>query len=123
MKRRLLLLIIFIIFVICTITLLMIFNYVDPYEYTSIGVFTLIFTYILSFSSIICILFYFFKKIFYRWKVGINHVLSSFRQWFLLSVFFLILVFFNYYWAPMYITAILAFIVLFCLELFVRAEN
>lgn len=123
MKRRFLLFIMFILSLICLLTFILVINYVDPYEYQAIGVTALAFTFVLWFSSLLALIIYFFKKVHYRWDVGVAHVLNSFRQWFLVSVFFLILVFFNYYWAPVGITAGLAFIVLFCLELFVKSQN
>ena len=123
MKRRFLLFIMFILSIICFLTFVLVLNYVDPYEYQAIWLSALAFTYVLWFSSFLTLIIYFFKKIYYRGDVWINHVLNSFRQWFLISVFFLILVFFNYYKAPMLITAWLDFIVLFCLELFVKSQD
>jgi hypothetical protein len=101
----------------------MVIKYVDPYEYQAIGTLALLFTYVFWLSSILAIILYFFKKIYYRWNVWIEHILTSFRQAFLICVFFLILILFNYYEAPLVITWILAFIVLFCLELFVKKQE
>ena len=123
MKKRLLLFIMFIIFVLSLTTLIMVLMYIDPYEYQAIWLSVLFFTYRLWLSSFLSIIIYFFKKIYYRWNVTTEHVLTSFRQSFLISVFFLIIIFFNYYWAPILITSLLAFIVLFCLELFVKSQD
>lgn len=123
MKKRFLILILFILFIICFLTFILVLNYVDPYEHQAIWLTALSFTYVLWLSSFLSLIIYFFKKIYYRWDVWTSHVLNSFRQWFLISVYFLILVFFNYYWAPVAITAALAFIVLFALELFVKSQD
>jgi hypothetical protein len=123
MKRRFLLFLLFIIFLVCLVTFVMVLKYVDPFEYETIGILTLLFTYIFWLSSFLTIILYIIKKVYYRWNVTIEHILTSFRQAFLICIFFLILVFFNYYWAPILITWVLSFIVLFCLELFVKKQD
>ncbi|MDR1987713.1 MAG: hypothetical protein LBQ24_02935 [Candidatus Peribacteria bacterium] len=46
MKRRFLLFLLFIIFLVCLVTFVMVLKYVDPFEYETIGILTLLFTYI-----------------------------------------------------------------------------
>lgn len=124
MKKSFLLIIIFIMFVVSLTTLLLILNYVDPEKYNfflSFG--SLLFSYTLTVSSFLALLFYFFKKIYFRWKVYIYHVLTSFRQGFLISVFWASVIYFNYIWAPIIISSILLFIILFFLELFIENQE
>lgn len=120
MKKRFLLFLIFLIFVICSTTFVVILNYLDPFEYTKIALWSLVFSYLFWLSSLLCLILYIIKKIYFRWNITIYHVLVSFRQGFFISVFFLILVFFNYYWASIIFTSFLTFIVLFFLELFIK---
>lgn len=120
MKKRFLLFLIFLIFIICTTTFVVILNYLDPFEYTKLALGSLVFSYLFWLSSLLCLILYIIKKIYFRWNITIYHVLVSFRQSFFISVFFLILIFFNYYWASIIFTAFLSFIVLFFLELFIK---
>lgn len=120
MKKRFLLFLIFLIFVICSTTFVVVLNYLDPFEYTKIALWSLVFSYLFWLSSLLCLILYIIKKIYFRWNITIYHVLVSFRQGFFISVFFLILVFFNYYWASIIFTSFLTFIVLFFLELFIK---
>lgn len=120
MKKRFLLFLIFVIFVFSFVTLILILNYLDPYEYKITAIISVIFTFILSVSSFFTILIYFFKKIYNRWRVYLYHVLTSFRQWFFISLFFLSLIFFNILWASLIITWFLLFIILVFLELFIE---
>jgi len=120
MKKRFLLFLIFLIFVICSATFVVILNYLDPFEYTKIALWSLVFSYLFWLSSLLCLILYIIKKIYFRWNITIYHVLVSFRQAFFISVFFLILIFFNYYWASLIFTSFLTFIVLFFLELFIK---
>ncbi|NVP17580.1 hypothetical protein HUU51_02575 [Candidatus Gracilibacteria bacterium] len=120
MKKRFLLFLIFLIFVICSTTFVVILNYLDPFEYTKIALGSLVFSYLFGLSSLLCLILYIIKKIYFRGNITIYHVLVSFRQGFFISVFFLILVFFNYYGASIIFTSFLTFIVLFFLELFIK---
>ena len=117
MKKRLLLIIFLFTFLVSSATVFLIWNYLDPYEYPRLAMGLLIFTFTLSLSSITALFLYFFKKIYFRWKVYLQNAVSSFRQWFLLSVFIvLFLTFFNM-WAG-YIVAVPLSIALLLLELF-----
>lgn len=120
MKKRFLLFIIFIIFLVSITTLILILNYVDPYEYTFLWLSSIVFSYVLTISCFFTIIFYFLKKIYYRWNVYIYHVLSSFRQWFLVAIFTSSLIYFYKIWAPVILSWIVLFIILFLLEIFVE---
>lgn len=120
MKKRFLLFLIFIIFVISLITLILILNYVDVYEFRNIWLSSIIFSYTLTVSCLFTLIFYFIKKIYYRWNVYIYHVLSSFRQGFLVAIFTQSLIYFNNIWAPVFFTWAILFIILLLLEIFVE---
>lgn len=120
MKKRFLLFIIFCIFVVSLITLILVLNYVDPYEYKNIAIFSALFSYTLTISCFFTIIFYFLKKIYYRWNVYLYHVLSSFRQGFLVAIFTQSLIYFNNIWAPVFFTWAILFIILLLLEIFVE---
>ena len=120
MKKRFLLLIIFIIFVLSISTFLLILNYLDPYEYRITALISATITFVLWISTFCTLFFYFLKKIYYRWRVYLYHVLTSFRQWFFISIFILTLIFFNIVWASLMLTWFLMMIILSFLELFIQ---
>ncbi len=118
MKKRILLLIILFTFFVSIGTLMLTYNYVDPYEYTILGLFLALFSFILWTSSFFAFILYFIKKIYFRGKVYVQNVLTSFRQWFFISLFIVLLMYFNHLGASIYVVALpLAFALLF-LELF-----
>lgn len=120
MKKRFLLFIIFIIFVFSLITFVLILNYLDPYQYKVTAIVSITFAFVLWVSTFLTIIFYFFKKIYYRWRVYVYHVLTSFRQGFFVSLFFVWLILFNLMWASLIVTWLLLLIILIFLELFIQ---
>jgi len=120
MKKRFLLFLIFIMCIISITTFILILNYLDPYEYKMLGIISITITFILWISTLLTILLYFFKKIYYRWRVYVYHVLTSFRQWFFTSLFLISLVLFNILWASLLVTWLLSFTILMFLELFIQ---
>ena len=119
-KKRFILLIVLTIFFISSFSFFIILNYLNPFEYKIISIALIIFTFILSVSSFFCVFLYFFKKIYYRWEVFLLHVLSSFRQWFFISLFLVWLVVFRIIWVNLYWTWFLLFILLLFLELLMQ---
>ncbi len=118
MKKRILLLIILFTFFVSIGTLMLTYNYVDPYEYTILALFLALFSFILGVSSFFAFVLYFIKKIYFRWKVYVQNVLTSFRQGFFISLFMILMVYFHHLGASMYVVALpLGFALLF-LELF-----
>jgi len=120
MKKRFLLFIIFIIFVLSLVTFILILNYLDPYEYKVTAMVSIIFTFVLWLSTFFTLVLYFIKKIYYRGRVYVYHVLSSFRQWFFIALYLLALIFFNIIWASLIFTWLLLFILFTFLELFIQ---
>lgn len=101
-------------------TFILILNYLDPYEYKIIAIFSIIFTFILSVASFFTIILYFFKKIYFRGRVYVYHVLSSFRQWFFVSIFIISIIFFKTLWVPLVITWFLILSILMLLEFVIK---
>jgi len=120
MKKRFLLLIIFIIFIFSLVTFILILNYLDPYEHNITAISSIIFAFTSWLSSFITLIFYFFKKIYFRWRVYVFHVLSSFRQWFLISLFFIWMFYFNLLWASLIITWFALLLILVFIEMFIQ---
>lgn len=118
MKKRLLLIILLFTFVISVTTFYLTWNYIDPYEFPILGLFLLGFTFILGLSSLFAFVLYFFKKVYFRWKVYVQNVLTSFRQGILISIFIILLLYFQHLGAHMYVVALPLGIGLFFLELF-----
>lgn len=84
------------------------------------AIISIIFTFVLWVSTFLTILIYFIKKIYFRGRVYLYHVLTSFRQWFFVSLFTLSLIFFNIIWASLIITWFLLLIIFMFLELFIQ---
>ncbi len=120
MKKSFLIFIIFILFGVSLTTFFLVLNYVDPFENTFLALFSFMLSYTLFVSSFFCLVLYFFKNIYFRGNVYVYNILSSFRQWFLISVFFACVTYFIHIWAPMILSSILVFISLFFLELFIE---
>lgn len=100
MKKNILLLIAFIIFLINSLSLVLILNFVDPINSSQwtkvIALTSLVVTFILSISSLFTIILYFFKKIYYRGEVYMFHIYTSIRQGVLISFFWLWSIYLNH---------------------------
>ena len=101
-------------------TLILIFNYLDPYQYRILALSSMILTFILTVSSFFTLLLYFIKKIYYRWRVYLYHVLSSFRQWFFISIFTILLIVFTWLGLPILLWGLLLILIFGFLELFIQ---
>ena len=126
MKKRFLLIIILLTWIMSSVTFVLVLHYLDPYVYRKVAYIALILTWVLGISSLLCIFFYIFKKIYYRGRVGIVHVLASYRQWFLSSLFCGSLVVFRMLEAPFVILTITSLMLFLLIELFFhnfRDEN
>lgn len=120
MKKRFLLLVIFITFIISSISFVLIINYLDPYEYMILAFLMLIISFILWVSSFFTLILYLFKKVYFRWNVYVDTILSSFRQSFFISLFFIGLLIFNYMWVWILLMAFLLFVFLLFIELLIQ---
>ena len=120
MKKSFLLFVIFLIFVFSSITFYMILNYLDPYSNKILSIIFILFTFVLSVSTLSALVLFFIKKIHYRWRVEIFHVKTSFRQGLLISLFIVGTIIFNVLNAPVLILWVLFLIFLIFLELFIQ---
>lgn len=120
MKKNFLLLIIFFILIVGILTWFFVLNYLDPYQNPVLWISFLIISFLLSFSSFLTFIFYFIKKIHYRWETYIWHVISSFRQWFFVSLNFLWLLLFKIISAPLLLSWFLLFLSTLLIELFIQ---
>ena len=90
----------------------------DPYEYTFLALILAIFSFVLGTSSFFAFVLYFIKKIYFRGKVYVQNVFTSFRQWFFISLFVVLLVYFHHLGASIYVVILPLMFALLFLELF-----
>jgi len=118
--KNFLILILLLVFIISTIIIFLILNYIDPFNSNNIILFSFIFSFFLFVSTFFTLILYFIKKIHYRWQVLLHHISSSFRQGALISLFFIWLAYFENIWVPIYFSSFLFFVLLVFLELFIQ---
>ncbi len=118
--KNFLLILLWLVFIISMLILILIIKYIDPFN-SNLGIIIFfISSFILSISSIIALIFYFIKKIHYRWEVLVNHIVSSFRQGFFISLFFVWLWLFQRIGVPFFFSGLLLFILILFLEFFIQ---
>lgn len=117
MTKKILLLIIFFIFLLSMLTLYLILNYLDPYRNELVSLITLTTSFVLLVTSFCTLCLYIFKKVYYKWEVFLSHVFSSLRQWFLFSVFLVWIIVFKIIWVFSISTVLLLFIITIFIEL------
>jgi len=120
MKKNFLIGILFIIFGISVITLLLILNYLDPYENRIISLISILIAFLFSWVSFFTLCLYFFKRIYFRGEVYMNHLMISFRQWIFASLFIVWIVLFYSIGAPVFISGLLLSVILVLVELFMK---
>lgn len=120
MRKRLLLLVIFILGICTTTIFFLTLFYVDPLADTFLALGLIIFSFYFSIASFTTLILYFIKKVYFRGDVYIFHVLTSFRQWTILALFLIGIVGF-YAFSVLSGWAILALAMFFStLELFIQ---
>jgi len=117
MTKKILLLIILFIFLLSTITLYLILNYLDPYRNELVSLITITTSFVLVVTSFSTLFLYLFKKVYYRWEVFLSHIFSSLRQWFLFSIFLVWIIIFKIIWVFSVSTILLLFIMTVFIEL------
>lgn len=120
MKRRVILLIILIITLLSGMSLMSLLWYFDPYVYRVAAVLLWTFCFIWFIWGWVTLILYFVKKIYYRWDIGIYHVLSSMRQAFLFSLMILWIVYVIWLWIPILLPIILIIALIIFFELFIQ---
>ncbi len=117
MRKKLLLLITLIIFIISSLTLFFIISYLDPYRNELVSVVTLTTSFVLCVTSFFTIWIYFFKKIYYRGEIFLGHIFSSLRQAFFISIFLVGIVVFKIIWVLSFMTVFLLSLILIFIEM------
>ncbi len=120
MKKKFLIFVLFAIFVLSFVTFLMIINYLDPYENKVIAIISMAIAFFFSMMSVSTLFLYAFKKIYFRWQVYLHHLMTSFRQGVMIAIFWLWLGIFSSIGAPIFVSWFLLFIILICIELFIK---
>ncbi len=120
MKRRVILLMILAIAVLSGMSLVSLLWYFDPYIYKVLAVVLLVISFIWCFGWVATLVLYFIKKIYFRWDVGMYHVLSSMRQAFLLCIMIWWIVYVIWLWIPALLPIILIAALVIFFELFIQ---
>lgn len=120
MKKRFLLLIISLIFLVSFLTFILILKYLDPYSSKYMSIIFLSLSFLLTISSFLSLILYFVKKIYYRGNIGLYDVKTSFRQAFFIWLFIFWVIVFRIFWVWIFFTWILLFILFTFLELFIQ---
>lgn len=121
MKRRFILLIILVIAFLSMMSFVSLLLYFDPYISIRLSLTLLAISFIGSLWWIMTLLLYFIKKIYYRWEVWMYHIISSMRQSFFLCIWILWIVWMNFLDLPLLLPALLLWIGLIFLELFIKS--
>ncbi len=121
MTKGLLLIFLFLVFIVSTIMITLILKYIDPYTANGIVLFSLFSSFILGITTFLALIFYFIKKVHYRWEVLTTHLTSSFRQGLFIAIFFVWLWIFERIGVPLVFTAVLFSTLLIFLELFIQS--
>ena len=117
MKKKILLLILLLIFIISCITLVLIYNFLDPYRNILISYISIIISWFLCLSSFFTIILYILKKVYYRWEVYLAHIFTSLRQSIIFTIFLFTNIIFYFYNIFSISTILLIFLICFFLEL------
>lgn len=120
MTKKLLLLLLYLVFFLSTITVGLILLYIDPYMSNDFVIVSLLVSLILSISSILTAVLYFIKKVHYRWQVLSSHLNASMRQAFFVVAFLFGIAFFIRLEVPFYISSLLLLIFLVFSELLIQ---
>jgi len=123
LQRRFLLLMLMLIACISTISCISLLRYFDPYLNIPLGLSLLWISIFLSITSVVSVVLYFCKKIYFRWEVYIYNVMSSIRQASFISIYILSIVMFAFLWLSVVIPIIVVFFMFLFLELFIRSIN
>jgi len=118
--KNFLILILLLVFIISSIIIFLILNYIDPFNSNNLILFSFVFSSFLFVSTFFTLILYFIKKIHYRWQVLLYHIRSSFRQASFIAWFIMWLIYFENIWVPIYFSSFLLCILLVFLELFIQ---
>lgn len=120
MKKKFLLFILLIVFVVSSLSFFIILNFVDPYSNWFVWITSLIISFLLSVWTFLSIFLYLIKKAYYRGDVFLYHVYSSFRQGFFVSIFLATSIIFYHFSIFNFINIAVLLALFVFLELFIR---
>lgn len=120
LKRRIILLILCIIWVLSLTSLISLLLYFDPYIHRGGALILLLSSFTLCVSSICTVLLYFFKKIYYRGNVRVYHIFSSLRQSIFLAIWCIAIGTLISFQIPVILTGALFACLLIFLEFFIQ---
>lgn len=120
-QRRFLLLMLLLIAGISAMSFVSLFLYLDPYTNTTLAIILVSVSFFLLVSSLLGVILYFFKKIYFRGDVGVYNVITSVRQAAFISAYIMSLLVFLYFEIPLIFPLIALFFVVTFLELFIQS--
>ncbi len=120
LKRRIILLILCTIGILSITSCISLLRYFDPYAHVWLAIGLLVVCFLLAVTSVLGVMIYFFKKIYYRGEVGIYHILTSLRQSFFVALFSAGIVSLIAIDIPMLLPVLLLASSILFLELFIR---
>lgn len=118
MQKRLIIILLFTIFIFSSATFFSTIQYVDPYANIVLAISALTVSFVMSFVSLVTICLYFFKKIYYRGEVYTYHIFTSLRQSILGALLVIFYVVLQSMGVPIIFPIVLATGVVIFLELF-----
>jgi hypothetical protein len=120
-KRRFILLILLTIWILCSMSLVSLLLYFDPYLHKNLALSLMTVCFLGAVSSIVSLWIYFVKKIYYRGEVGMYHIMTSLRQSFFFAFFCLGSIVVLSLGIPSVLPIVLLFLSVIFLELFIQS--
>ncbi len=121
LKRRVILIIIFCIFIITSVSFGSMLFYFDPYQHKVLSLLLIGVCFTSMISTFIALIFYFFKKVYYRWDVWVYHIVTSLRQSFFLALLLMGIFMIQILGIPLLIPVMLLICSFLFLELFIQS--
>lgn len=106
-----------IIFLTSSVSILLLLYYMDPESNLSVAYSVMWTAAFLTITSILTLIIFFFKKIYYRWQILMTNLNASLRQWIFAAWYMIWVVIFNWMWVYNIKTAALLFVSLLFIEL------
>lgn len=114
---KLYLLTLLIIFLTSSVSMALLLYYMDPDSNLKVAYITIGVAAFLCISSLLSLIIYFFKKIYYRWEMFMSNLNSCLRQAIFVTTYILWIIVFNNIWVLNYKTALLLLVPLLFIEI------
>ncbi len=105
------------IFLTSWISMILLLHYMDPESNLKVALATMWVAAFLTFSALLTLIIYFFKKIYFRWEIFMTHLNASLRQGIFITWYALWIIVFIWMWVYNIRTAALLLIALLFIEL------